>query len=165
MLNLDVHNPVKEFIWVLSRSDKGNSNRWFDFVDWDNIKSIDEKPKITDTTVNDSAAGGEIMLTARFLFNGQDRMETKDNFYFNIIQPYQHHTFIPKTGIYVYSFSLNPESFQPSGSCNFSKINKAQMYLELIKPRSDAYSYSINIYAVNYNFLEIRAGLGGVKFA
>ena len=165
MLNLDVHNPVKEFIWVLSRSDKGNSNRWFDFVDWDNIKSIDEKPKITDTTVNDSAAGGEIMLTARFLFNGQDRMETKDNFYFNIIQPYQHHTFIPKTGIYVYSFSLNPESFQPSGSCNFSKINKAQMYLELIKPRSDSYSYSINIYAVNYNFLEIRAGLGGVKFA
>ena len=115
--------------------------------------------------LTDNSASGEILSSARFMFNGQDRMETKDNFYFNIIQPYQHHTFIPKSGIYAYSFSLNPEAFQPSGACNFSKINKFQMYLECIAPRDSTYTYELRVYSVNYNFLEVRSGLGGTKFA
>ena len=167
IITLDIHNPVKEFIWVLSRSDKSQYNRWFDFVDWDNIKSnAQDKPTLSDVRdLTDSSASGEILKSARFMFNGQDRMETKDNFYFNIIQPYQHHTFIPKSGIYCYSFSLNPEAFQPSGSCNFSKIRKLQMYLECIAPQDSSYTYELNFYSVNYNFLEIRSGLGGTRFA
>ena len=98
------------------------------------------------------------------MFNGVDRQETKDNYYYSVIQPYQHHTQIPKTGVYNYSFSLTPESFQPSGACNFSKINKIQMYMELIEPSGD-YKYEMNLYAVNYNLLNVTAGLAGLKFA
>ena len=165
MLDIDVHNPVKEFIWVVARSDRGDLNRWFDFTDWDSVK-LNEKPKMTDSRdLTESSVNGEILRSAKFLFNGVDRIETKDNFYFNIIQPYQHHTFIPKTGIYVYSFSLHPENFQPSGAANFSRINRIQMYTELIEPRRDAgYTYEMNFYAVNYNLLNIQGGLAGVKW-
>lgn len=164
MLEIDVHNPVKEFIWTLSRNDKGQHNRWFDFTDWDTLK-INEKPKITDTRdLSESSVNGEILRTAKFMFNGVDRQETKDNYYYSVIQPYQHHTQIPKTGVYNYSFSLTPESFQPSGACNFSRINKIQMYMELIEPSGD-YKYEMNLYAVNYNLLNVTAGLAGLKFA
>jgi hypothetical protein len=105
------------------------------------------------------------MTTAKFVFNGLDRMEEKDNYYYNIIQPYQHHTFIPKTGIYVYSFSLNPENFQPSGSCNMSMINKSQMSTEIVSPRDDTYKYDLTLYSINYNFLKITSGLGGLVYA
>lgn len=164
MLEIDVHNPVKEFIWVFARNDRGLLNKWYDFTDWNTVK-LNEKPKITDTRdLTESAVNGEIMRTAKFLFNGVDRMETKDNYYFNVIQPYQHHSFCPKVGIYVYSFSLNPEVFQPSGACNFSKISKIQMYTELIEPK-DNYKYELDLYAINYNLLNITAGLAGLQFA
>jgi hypothetical protein len=81
-----------------------------------------------------------------------------------VIQPYQHHSFCPKVGIYVYSFSLNPELFQPSGACNFSKISRIQMYTELIEPKDD-YKYELDLYAINYNLLNITAGLAGLQFA
>ena len=99
------------------------------------------------------------------MFNGLDRIETKDNYYFNLIQPYQHHTFIPKEGIYVYSFSLFPESFQPSGNCNMSKLNKIQMNIETIEPLYSNYKYDFTLYAVNYNFLRITSGLAGLAYS
>jgi len=164
MVDIDVHNPVKEFIWVIARNDRGLHNRWYDFTDWDTLK-INEKPNITDTRdFSESSVNGEILRSAKFLFNGVDRQEAKDNYYYNIVQPYQHHTQVPKTGIYNFSFSLNPENFQPSGSCNFSKINKIQMYTELIVPRGD-YRYEMNLYAINYNLLNVTAGLAGLAFA
>lgn len=167
MLTLDLHNPTKELIWVFHRNDIERHNRWFDFTDWETIKfNSPYKPKMSDVKdYTESSVNGEIMRTARFLFNGLDRMETKDSAYFNLIQPYQHHTFIPKTGIYVYSFSLNPEVFQPSGSCNMSKINRVQMYLELIEPLHDDYKYGLTLYSVNYNLLKLASGLGGLAFA
>jgi hypothetical protein len=167
MITLDVHNPVKEFIWILARNDRNLENRWFEFTDWDTIKNNRlTLPKITDTqSYTESSVNGEIMKSAKLLFNGLDRMEQKDNYYYNIIQPYQHHTFIPKTGIYVYSFSLHPENFQPSGSCNMSQINKVQMYIEAIEPNNALYKYDMTLYSINYNFLKITSGLGGLAFA
>lgn len=168
LLTLDVHNPVKEFIWVIGRNDRFKKNRWFEFTDWDTVKmNTTETPNLTDTIkYTESSVNGEIMKTARFLFNGLDRMETKDNYYFNIIQPYQHHTHIPSTsGIYVFSFSLHPENFQPSGSCNMSKINKVQMYMELIEPINSNYTYDMVLYSISYNFLKITSGLGGLVYA
>jgi hypothetical protein len=167
MIDLDVHNPVKEFIWVIGRDDRNLHNRWYDFTDWETIKSSTlEKPMwSTNNKYTESEVNGEILKSAKFLFNGIDRMESKDNYYFNIIQPYQHHTYTPKTGIYNYSFSLNPESFQPSGSCNMSQINKVQIYLETIEPRNTSYKYDMTLYSINYNFLKIISGLGGLAFA
>ena len=164
ILDLQLHNPVKELIWVLSRDDKVEQNRWFDYIDWD-YHSYKIRIDHNNTEVTDSDRNGEIMRNAKIMFNGLDRIEIKDNYYYNLIQPYQHHTFIPKEGIYVYSFSLYPENFQPSGCCNMSQINKIQLYLETIKPLADDYNYDISIYAVNYNFLRITAGLAGLAYA
>jgi hypothetical protein len=167
MIDLDIHNPVKEFIWTIGRNDRNLENKWFDFTDWETVKtSISRKPMWTDTKkYTESEVNGEIMKNTKFLFNGLDRMEVKDSYYFNIIQPFQHHTYTPKTGIYVYSFSLNPENFQPSGSCNMSAINKVQMYIECINTMTDSYKYDLTLYSINYNFLKIHSGLGGVVFA
>ena len=63
-----------------------------------------------------------------------------------------------KKDIYVYSFSLEPEDHQPSGSCNFSRIDSAKIIL------SSSCSIS-NIYAVNYNVLRILSGMGGLAYS
>lgn len=167
MLNLDIHNPVKELVWVFSRNDRFKENKWFEFTDWETRKANTTiRPKMTDTEIyTDSAMNGEIMKTSKLLFNGLDRIESKDTYYYNIIQPYQHHSFLPKPGVYVYSFSLNPELFQPSGSCNMSKINKVQMYTECNEPLDESYKYDLTLYSVNYNFLKIQSGLAGVVYA
>lgn len=62
-------------------------------------------------------------------FNGYDRFEKMDGFFFNYIQPEIHHTNIPKDGINIYSFALYPEQHQPSGSANFSRIQNKQLIL------------------------------------
>ena len=63
---------------------------------------------------------------AKLILNGTDRFSERDGRYFNLVQPYQHHTNIPSTGINVYSFSINPEKFQPSGACNMSRLKNIE---------------------------------------
>jgi hypothetical protein len=80
-----------------------------------------------------------------------------------LVQPYQHHTNIPPTGINVYSFALKPEEHQPSGSCNFSRIDNATLQLQLT-PKS-ALGSKIRVYAFNYNVLRIMSGMGGLAYS
>jgi hypothetical protein len=60
----------------------------------------------------------------------------------------------------VYSFALKPEEHQPSGTCNFSRIDSAELTLALSGPVSDS-----TIYAVNYNVLRIMSGMGGLAYS
>ena len=163
---LTLQNPVKEMIWVFKRNDVEETNNWFEFVDTD----YEDTRNYVDTDGNCGCVNyrreKEIMVNGKLIFNGIDRFEEKDASYFNLIQPYQHHTVIPKAGIYVYSFSLYPENFQPSGSCNMSRINKIQLQSERIALPTDAtYKYDMYVYVVNYNFLRITAGLAGLAFS
>lgn len=151
MADLMIQNPVKEMIWVFGRSDAGASNRWFDFTDY-HYGASNPKDK-------------EIFESGKLVFNGVDRFEEKDSAYFNLIQPYQHHSVIPKAGVYVYSFSLFPESFQPSGSCNMSRLKSIQLQTTTCKlPVNAPYTYDLRVYIVSYNFLRINSGLGGLAF-
>ena len=61
--------------------------------------------------------------------------------------------------IAVYSFALKPEEHQPSGTCNFSSIDTAQLVTGAALAASD------NIYAVNYNVLRIMSGMGGLAYS
>lgn len=163
--DLLIQNPVKEIVWVFSRNDVEQSNQWFEYTDFnyvDHVTQVDDAGgEVTSTRTRDV----EIMDSAKFIFNGVDRFEEKDNAYFNLIQPYQHHSVMPKTGIYVYSFSLYPESFQPSGSCNMSRLKSIQLKTNIVKlPPDAAYNYDMRVYVVNYNFLRVTAGLGGLAF-
>ena len=100
--------------------------------------------------------------------NGNDRFAIRNGEYFNLVQPYQHHTNIPlNRGINVYSFAIKPEEHQPSGTLNMSRIDTAVLAVSPKKPTNTAYTISgnINIYAVNYNVLRILSGMGGLAYS
>ena len=164
--DLILQNPVKEMIWVMKRNDVDQTNNWFDYIDSTYVDSREYIDSKNECICEFYTKEKEILHNAKLIFNGIDRFETKDASYFNLVQPYQHHTVIPKTGVYVYSFSLFPEKFQPSGSCNMSRINKIQLQTEICKLSQPApYAYDMYVYVVNYNFLRITAGLAGLAFS
>jgi hypothetical protein len=102
-------------------------------------------------------AGRNPVVRAKLQLNGHDRFQERLGSYFNLVQPYQHHTNIPPTGINVYSFALKPEDHQPSGTCNFSRIDNATLQLQLT-PKA-ALGSKIRVYAVNYNVLRVMSGI------
>ena len=149
---LDFNHPVKELLWVIQNTTVLSSypyggNEWFNFS--------------TQSYKNGKVNGTDPMLKAKILFEGQELFDTKDAIYFRTVVPYQRHTNVPNNFIYMYSFSTNPEEFQPSGSCNFSRIDNQQLYFEisdqLIQP-------IITVFAVNYNILNVASGLCGLEY-
>lgn len=149
ILELKLQNPVKELFWVIGRNDRYVKNKWYEYGD---VNSPDDFET-------------EVLENAKITFNGLDRFEEKPGSYFGLIQPYQHHTVVPKNGVYVYSFSLYPEKFQPSGSCNMSRINKIHLHLNLHDPHEPSYAYDSTVYVSTYNFLRITSGLAGVAYS
>ena len=101
---------------------------------------------------------------AKIILNGTDRFVPQFGKYFNQYQPYQYHCGSPYPGIYVYSFAIKPEELQPSGTCNFSRIDMAQIAVNL-KTGMPYANLQQQMFAVNYNILRIQSGLGGVAFA
>jgi hypothetical protein len=103
---------------------------------------------------------------AKVQLNGQDRFDEREGPYFDKVQPWQHHSRTPSTGINVYSFALKPEEHQPSGSCNFSRIDKATLNLTLsVNTVYLNRTAKIRIYAVNYNVLRVMSGMGGLAYS
>lgn len=102
------------------------------------------------------------MLKGKLIFEGQELFNTKDAKFFRTVVPYQRHTNVPNNFIYLYSFSLNPEEFQPSGSCNFSRIDSQMLYLEISDQLIDPI---ITIFATNYNILNISGGMAGIEYS
>ena len=101
----------------------------------------------------------------QLLFNGKFRFTEQYGKYFNQVQPFYHFKGFPYPGIYAYSFALNPCDSQPSGTCNFSRIDipQAQMWLKTMNTASQ--NLNFNIFAVNYNIFKISSGLAGLMFA
>jgi hypothetical protein len=103
------------------------------------------------------------VVTAKLQLNGQDRFSEREGSYFDVVQPWQHHTRAPDTGINVYSFALRPEEHQPSGSCNFSRIDNAVLQLVLSSGTvAGTATAKVRVYAVNYNVLRVMSGMAGV---
>ena len=84
---------------------------------------------LAETALNMHCWGQNPVVTAKLQLNGQDRFSEREGTYFDLVQPFQHHTRNPDTGINVYSFALRPEEHQPSGTCNFSRIDNATLQL------------------------------------
>ena len=109
-------------------------------------------------------------VKAKLQLNGHDRFSERDGRYFNLCVPFSCHENVPATGINVYNFALRPEEMQPSGSLNFSRIDTAQLHIELdeqaIKDNAGAStSTRIKIYALSYNVLRIMSGMGGLAYS
>jgi len=99
----------------------------------------------------------------KLVLNGQDRMKAQGGKYFNQVQPYTYHTGSPMPGVYSYSFALKPEEHQPSGTCNFSRIDNAQVSVSLKSGATS--SETMHLFATNYNVLRVQSGMGGLAFS
>jgi hypothetical protein len=70
----------------------------------------------------------------------------------------------PTKTIYTYSFALKPSEHQPSGTCNFSRIDNASLNLTFSSTQATG-DRNVKIYAVNYNVLRIMSGMGGLAYS
>ena len=121
---------------------------------------------MAETALDMHCWGENPCVTAKLQLNGQDRFSEREGSYFDVVQPYQCHTRAPDTGINVYSFSLRPEEHQPSGSCNFSRIDNAVLQLVLSSGTvSGTNTAKVRVYAVNYNVLRVMSGMAGVAYS
>jgi len=172
-IDLTFNHPVKELVWVVQPENYTNCKL--------NAPGTRLKP-----FTYDQAAVYEQWLQ----INGQDRMDRRYGDYYNKVQPLQHHTGsfdAVKTlngyphvgnaygsqsfqvGAYMYSFALKPEEHQPSGTCNFSRIDTATIVMNLsgavsVNPDNDS-TWSVRVYAVNYNILRIMSGMAGLAYS
>jgi hypothetical protein len=78
-------------------------------------------------------------------------------------QPLKYYTGITEGNFGVYSFSMNPETYYPTGQVNMSRIAHNLIEIELDTPNAN-FGHKVYVYAVNYNVLRIESGLGGLKF-
>jgi hypothetical protein len=121
---------------------------------------------LAETALDMHCWGENPVVTAKLQLNGQDRFSEREGSYFDVVQPFQHHTRAPDTGINIYSFALRPEEHQPSGSCNFSRIDNAVLQLVLSSPTvAGTATAKVRVYAVNYNVLRVMSGMAGVAYS
>ena len=122
----------------------------------------------------DLNGNGNLVSTAQLKLNGHDRFDIQNGPYFNYVQPHQHHTRTPADGVNVYSFALNPEQHQPSGSANLSRIDTTLLnvqYADNLRTAGNVQLESlfdntnVNIFAFSYNVLRIMSGMGGLAYA
>ena len=189
-INLNFNHPVKELIWVHTTALHNASGIVAGNCCWFNYSGE-----------NGTAAGADSFQTGLLQLNGHDRFSVRTADYFRKVQNYEHHTRVPRVGIelngvlvngtsaanlfrkqyiYSYSFALSPEEHQPSGTCNFSRIDNAVLQLtynanggaagvdstgRAFQPALNAAAFSLNVYAVNYNVLRIMSGMGGLAYS
>ena len=86
-----------------------------------------------------------------------------DNLMLSYEQPLKYYTGTTENNFGVYSFSINPETYYPTGQVNMSRIAHNLIEIELDSPDS-IFGHKVYVYAVNYNVLHVESGLGGLKF-
>jgi len=154
---LNFNHPVKELIWIGSPLTTQSSTV---------ARSSAATPGVIDCTATQ---------TFQLKLNGHDRFAERHRNYFTRTQVWQHHSgyggVTQADSIAVYSFALKPEEHQPSGTCNFSRIDNAQ--LSFPAQANDSANATADygkaagliIYAVNYNVLRIMSGMGGLAYS
>lgn len=142
-IKLNFNHPVLELVWTTKILDNTHKNDWFNFSNSINGPYLDP------------------IENSQLYLNGVERTIEMDNLYLRLYQPYKRHTNVPDSFIYLYSFSLDPENYQPSGSCNFSRFDNSQLN---IKFSDNLPECNITVYALNYNVLRIMCGMGGIAY-
>jgi hypothetical protein len=121
---------------------------------------------LAETALDMHCWGENPVVTAKLQLNGQDRFSEREGSYFDVVQPFQHHTRAPDCGINLYSFALRPEEHQPSGSCNFSRIDNAVLQLVLSSGTVAGTSTAkVRVYALSYNVLRVMSGMAGIAYS
>tara|TARA_Y100000590_G_scaffold470766_1_gene669732 strand:+ start:13997 stop:15610 length:1614 start_codon:yes stop_codon:yes gene_type:complete len=187
-----VDNLVKYLVFIPKRSDAKNINDWNNYTAWQyentppysaDYLELDSYYDLSNSrepfyTINNSdhetdfKIGNlkqEIISGAKIQFNGNDIIRKyKDNIFYEHHQTYNYFKKNNKRGIYVYSFSLDPLDYQPSGACNFSNVGDVDLLLNYNIPNltgSNSLTFDVNIHVVSYNILSIKSGCAGLKYA
>ena len=170
---LSYNHPVKELVWCLDDgTDTWKTATGTHTVTSNVLRSATESncfvsaglsgaPLLAVEGANFSEDGNGTLDTFKLVLNGQDRFKEQSGKYFNTVQPFVHHSGAAMPGVYAYSFALKPEEHQPTGTCNFSRIDNAQV---AIKAKSGAPT-TLRMFATNYNVLRIQSGMGGLAFS
>lgn len=179
-VDLTFHHPVKELVWVC-RYNEGQK-QWSNYSDRSDIIDIHSgfSPGIDlSRLVTLSSVGRKNpVVEASLYLNGNLRSATQPGFFYNRYVPLNTHTRTPSSpGINVYSFALKPETHQPSGSCNFSRLHDAKLVLtlapgtnhvlelaDLVMSRFRGSDATVKVYAVNYNIFRVMGGMGGIAY-
>ena len=183
-VRLSYNHPVKELVWCFSNTASRNSLWNFttasaagDIKLESNLLASGVSNAFVSTSdigtplVGTGSLGGTSGFTEelvgpldefKLILNGQDRFKAQKGKYFNQVQAFNHHSGSPMPGIYSYSFALKPEEHQPTGTCNFSRIDNAQVH---VTQKASNGATSMHMFAVNYNVLRIQSGMGGLAFS
>ncbi len=152
--SLEFNHPIKEIIWTVTNKNL-EGTLFYKNLDFSNIVS-------------------DIVMQA----NNIDFIKKREPEYFNLVQPYQFHNGggliqfnknrYYNGGYYIYSFAIDPEKYQPSGTLNFSKLNNFSINFNYQKTSSDFTTideeYKFTCYAINYNILKIANGMAGLAY-
>jgi len=141
-VSLSFNHPIIELIWAVRRKCKEDANNYF------NYSGIDGRDPIEEVSLR---------LNNLYRFSGREGK------YYRLVQPYQHHSSIPQAHVYCYSFALMPEEPNPTGSCNFSRIDNVDMDF-ILQDGLQNENVTILIFARNWNILRFYQGVGGALF-
>ena len=179
-LDLTLNHPVKELIWLFQDAR---------YTDCGAVTSVLDPETNALATYTMPFTYNDIVNRCRLQLNGQDRFDERYGDYFWKVQPYQYHsggafgpirraavtgsTITPANAnpINVYSFAISPEEHQPSGTCNFSRIDTATLVFDSVTTGgagtfpSKTTPYNFRVYAVNYNIFRIMSGMGGLAYS
>ena len=98
--------------------------------------------------------------------NNSIREEQRPIEYYNHIEKFHLMNHADESEIAIYSFSLNNNSIQPIGSCDFAKLNNVIIDVELKDPTQyEKYKYDLDIYIKYYNEIEYINGKGAIKYS
>lgn len=149
IIELPFNHPVKELIWVFQGQKVKNLRQWTNYSgDPITLLGSEPKPPIIDAIIR---------------FEGVERFEIREERYFRVVLPWKYHTAVPTDNfIYIYSFSENPEKTQPSGSANFSRLDRATLHVRTNNQKDE---FDCTVYALNYNIFRIVGGITGIMFA
>jgi hypothetical protein len=162
-VDLTFNHPVKELVWVVQPESYTNCSL---------MNEVGGGTRLKPFTYDQQA-----VFEQTIQMNGQDRLDKRFGDYFHKVQPHQHHSgaggdvgstnYLTQRGIYCYSFALRPEEHQPSGTCNFSRIDTATIVLAMDGSAdvSPGNPWNIRVYALNYNILRIMSGMGGLAYS
>ena len=107
--------------------------------------------------------------SANVKFNGLDKIIKKSYKYFNYVHPYEYHNGSLPLGVGLYSFSLFPDKYQPSGFCNFSNIKIATLLLdtndEFFNSLATSDEMILVVFSKSYNFLLIENGMAHIQYS
>jgi len=162
-LRIEFNHPIRELFWFIQRSDMTRFHEYFNYSSLGLYEQGIRQDILQDTVLQ---------------LDGFDRFQVRDAKYFSLVQPWQYHRVIPKNFYtYSYSFALDPESTQPCGSLNASRMDSIVLQVNLVPEvvrqttavdssgnTSTPSTFYARVYGVNHNVLRIADGFGGVLF-